>query len=89
MQTNLGGFPTQNSFLPGGSPAVVTEIGCLANHPVAGNDKRNGIFTDGTAHRPRGTGDAHLNRHILVGNHRSKGNFNQSFPDFYLEIGTA
>ena len=82
-------FPTQNCLFAGFSPAVVAEVGRLADHPVAGNDKRNGIFADGTAHRPGGAGRAHLDRHIFIGNNCAEWNFDQRFPDLYLEIGSV
>ncbi len=73
-------FPCEDCPLPRRSPMVTANSPRLANHPVARNQKCNGIPSNRTAHRSRRLCATNDGGNILIGNHRAHGNPQQGFP---------
>lgn len=82
----VGGFPTDDGALAGGSPAIVADQASLPDYAVTGDEVGDRVGTHRAAHGAHrcrvvnGAGDAG------IGTHRTVGDTQQSFPDLYLEI---
>jgi len=60
----------------------------FANDPVAGNQASNRIVANGRADCPNSARSVNAFRDFLIRRYRALRNFQQSFPNFELEIGS-
>ena len=85
----INGFPAKHRQLASDPSPIISEFASFSNDTMTGNNKWDRIAANRIANSTGGFGHPDVGRNILIGNHRTHGNFDQRLPYFDLEIGAA